>query len=43
MTKWDQWQNFLENNLLNFVSSYPEEISKNIIEKQASLLYQNNS
>ena len=30
--------NFLENNLLNFVNSYPEEISKNIIEKQACLL-----
>ena len=38
INKWDQWQNFLEKNLFNFVNSYPEEISKNMIEKQARLL-----
>ena len=36
---WDQWQNFLENNLIkHFVSSYPKEISETIIDKQACLL-----
>ena len=34
---WDEWYKLLDKNLSQFVSSFPNEVSRNIIDEQANL------
>ena len=35
---WDEWCKLLDNNLSQFISSFPNEVSRNIIDDQFNLL-----
>ena len=38
-SNWDEWCNILDNNLSQFISPFPNEVSKNITDAEANLFF----